>query len=41
VGIHPVHFRDLRASTAFYEKLGFKAVAGNAAQNWQIPRKLP
>ena len=28
--------KDLAASRAFYEKLGFKQVAGNAAQNWLI-----
>jgi lactoylglutathione lyase len=28
--------RDLNASSAFYEKLGFHAFGGNAAQNWLI-----
>lgn len=28
--------KDLKASREFYEKLGFKAFAGNPAQNWQI-----
>lgn len=28
--------KDLGASRAFYEKLGFKVVAGDAAQNWLI-----
>jgi lactoylglutathione lyase len=28
--------KDLQASKAFYEKLGFKSFAGNAAQNWLI-----
>jgi catechol 2,3-dioxygenase-like lactoylglutathione lyase family enzyme len=28
--------KDLEASRSFYEKLGFKAFAGNAAQNWLI-----
>ena len=28
--------KDLAASRAFYEKLGFKQFAGNAAQNWLI-----
>ena len=28
--------KDLGASKAFYEKLGFKVFAGNAAQNWLI-----
>ena len=28
--------KDLRASQAFYEKLGFKVFAGNAEQNWLI-----
>jgi catechol 2,3-dioxygenase-like lactoylglutathione lyase family enzyme len=28
--------KDLAASRAFYEKLGFKAVGGNAAKNWLI-----
>jgi predicted enzyme related to lactoylglutathione lyase len=30
--------KDLAASKAFYEKFGFKATAGNAAQNWLILR---
>ncbi|MGQ0615232.1 MAG: VOC family protein [Planctomycetaceae bacterium] len=30
--------KDLKASRAFYEKLGFKQVAGNPAQNWLILR---
>lgn len=28
--------KALRASSAFYEKLGFHAFGGNAAQNWLI-----
>ena len=28
--------KDLNASSAFYEKLGFHAFGGNAAQNWLI-----
>ena len=28
--------KDLAASRAFYEKFGFKAFAGDPAQNWQI-----
>jgi catechol 2,3-dioxygenase-like lactoylglutathione lyase family enzyme len=28
--------KDLEASRAFYEKFGFKAFAGNAAQHWLI-----
>lgn len=28
--------KDLAASRAFYEKLGFKVVAGDAAQNWLV-----
>jgi len=28
--------KDLEKSKAFYEKFGFKAFAGNAAQNWLI-----
>ena len=28
--------KDLAVSRAFYEKLGFKAFGGNAAQNWLI-----
>ena len=30
--------KDLAASQAFYEKLGFAAVGGDAAQNWLILR---
>jgi catechol 2,3-dioxygenase-like lactoylglutathione lyase family enzyme len=30
--------KDLQASQAFYEKLGFQAAGGNAAQNWLILR---
>src|SRR5579885_816838 len=28
--------KDIEASRSFYEKLGFKIFAGNAAQNWLI-----
>lgn len=28
--------KDLAASREFYEKLGFKAVGGEAGQNWLI-----
>lgn len=28
--------KDIEASRAFYEKFGFKAFGGNAAQNWLI-----
>src|SRR6266540_348179 len=28
--------KDIEASRSFYEKLGFKAFAGNAAQKWLI-----
>lgn len=28
--------KDIAASRAFYEKLGFKAIGGNQAQNWLI-----
>jgi catechol 2,3-dioxygenase-like lactoylglutathione lyase family enzyme len=28
--------KDLRASRAFYEKLGFRAIGGNPAENWLI-----
>ena len=28
--------KDLEASKAFYEKLGFEVLAGDAAQNWLI-----
>lgn len=30
--------KDIRASKAFYEKLGFKAFGGDEAQNWLILR---
>lgn len=30
--------KDLTASRAFYEKLGFQAVAGDPAQNWLVLR---
>jgi catechol 2,3-dioxygenase-like lactoylglutathione lyase family enzyme len=30
--------KDIRASKAFYEKLGFKAFAGELSQNWLILR---
>lgn len=30
--------KDIQASRAFYEKLGFAAVGGDAAQNWLILR---
>lgn len=30
--------KDLQASRAFYEKLDFQVVGGNAAQNWLILR---
>ena len=30
--------KNLQASQAFYEKLGFQAAGGNAAQNWLILR---
>lgn len=30
--------KDLAASRAFYEKLGFQAFAGDASQNWLILR---
>lgn len=30
--------KDLAASRAFYEKLGFQPAGGNAAQNWLILR---
>jgi lactoylglutathione lyase len=30
--------KDIAASRAFYEKLGFKQVAGDATQNWLILR---
>lgn len=30
--------KDLKASREFYEKFGFKAFAGNPAQNWLILR---
>ena len=28
--------KDIEASRSFYEKFGFKILAGNAAQNWLI-----
>ena len=28
--------KDLAASRAFYEKLGFRAIGGEASQNWLI-----
>ena len=28
--------KDIEASRSFYEKFGFKAFAGDAAQNWLI-----
>ena len=28
--------KDLAASRAFYEKLGFEVIGGDATQNWQI-----
>lgn len=31
-----LNVKDLGASRAFYEKLGFKVVGGNAAQNWLV-----
>ena len=30
--------KDLAASRAFYEKLGFEVIGGDASQNWQILR---
>ena len=33
--------RDIGASRAFYEKLGFKAFAGDAAQHWLILKNEP
>ena len=41
-----VHFRlvavkDIGASRAFYENLGFKALAGDASQNWLILKNGP
>jgi len=30
--------KDLAASRAFYEKLGFAVIGGDASQNWQILR---
>ena len=30
--------KDLAASRAFYEKLGFEVIGGDATQNWQILR---
>ncbi len=31
--------KDIAASRAFYEKLGFKVVSGNQAQNWLVMKK--
>jgi catechol 2,3-dioxygenase-like lactoylglutathione lyase family enzyme len=33
--------KDIEASKAFYEKFGFKAFAGDAAQRWLILRNGP
>jgi lactoylglutathione lyase len=33
--------KDIGASRAFYEKLGFKALAGGASQNWLILKNGP
>lgn len=33
--------KDISASKAFYEKLGFTAFAGNIAQNWLILKNGP
>jgi len=33
--------KDIQASQAFYEKLGFKVVMGNAAQRWLIMKNGP
>ena len=33
--------KDIGASKAFYEKLGFKVLAGDAAQNWLILKNGP
>jgi lactoylglutathione lyase len=33
--------KDLETSRAFYEKLGFKPIGGDAAQNWLIIRNGP
>jgi lactoylglutathione lyase len=33
--------RDLTASRAFYEKLGFAAIGGNAGENWLIMKNGP
>ena len=33
--------KDLHASKAFYEKLGFTTFGGNAAQNWLILKNGP
>jgi lactoylglutathione lyase len=33
--------KDIGASRAFYEKLGFKALAGDASQNWLILKNGP
>ena len=32
---------DLEVSRAFYEKLGFEQVGGEAAQNWLVLRRQP
>jgi lactoylglutathione lyase len=33
--------KDIKASKAFYEKLGFKEFAGDASQNWLILKNGP
>ena len=33
--------KDLAASTAFYEKLGFSAFHGDPAQGWQMMKNGP
>lgn len=33
--------KDIGASRAFYENLGFKALAGDASQNWLILKNGP
>ncbi len=33
-----LNVRDINASRAFYEKLGFRQVAGNVAQRWVVMR---
>ena len=33
--------KDIGGSEAFYEKLGFKVLAGDAAQNWLILKNGP